>query len=286
MNADKDTMFKKAREQADENCFQAQKQRNLIKDFEILVRQMEANCTTADKDPSMRNFLTEDMYHCLCETPMGTQDILGMVLGERLGLSFKERQTNCFVYTMDNGWELEIPTYNGHFVRLIIGNQFLKQNIEEDFDFCRAQKNRDYAKGKIEKWKSYSNISDTEKAKMVYVGAKNVNPILLTLCFKAANLTGKYDKKVRDLLEDNREQYRINTEVMQKIYAGYAERYRKQRKELCRYAEPLLDWTGTILVYRSCDRGYSSMSCMTIHSLADIPEEAILSLSDSLTEMS
>lgn len=274
-------MLEEALKEANDNCRKADYQKILIEDFYRLVKKIDKHGQEIQDYKEMRKFLTESMYHTLCETPLEKQEILGMVLGELLGFSFKERQVNCFVYTLDNGWELEVPTYNGSFVKLII-QQFLKQNIEENFDFRMAMCSLKDSKAKMKRWEAYLTASDRQKANMIYVGAKDY-PVYTFLLFKVANITGKYDRKVKEILTDCAESCRINTAKMKSVYEEYAKQYKEQADQLRYYADILLGWTNTIMVYRSCDRGYPSMNCMTIHTLEDIPKEAKLPPLTSLT---
>ena len=268
-------MLNKALQKAEDHCRHVESQKVWVKKFSQLVRYLDQQSPEKRSYQDIRDFLTEKMYHNLCETPLGTQDILGMVLGEMLGLQFKERQSNSFVYPLDNGWTVEIPTYSDNCVKLIVDNDFLKQDIREDFDFKLALSDRNRTVKKLSKWQVYQNASDMQKSEIVYSGLKEY-PVYRLLLFKAGNITGKFDRSAKEILEDCERIYQQNTEILQRIYDGYTEKYEKQAKQLRNYADLLLGWTSRILVYRACDKGYSSMNCMTIQTLSDIPREAIV----------
>ena len=276
-------MLDKALQKAEDNCRHTELQKEQVEDFSKLVKHLEQQKPEGRSYRNIRKFLTEKMYHNLCETPLGTQDVLGMVLGEMLELQFKERQPNSFVYSLDSGWTAEVPTYSDNCIKLIVDNDFLKQDIREDFEFKLALGDRDRTVKKLAKWRAYQNASDMQKSEIVYSGLKE-HPVYRLLLFKAGNITGKFDRSAKEILEDCERIYRQNTEILQRIYDGYAERYKEQAKQLRKYSGLLLGWTSRILVYRACDKGYSSMNCMTIQTLSDIPREAIVPHLSSLTE--
>lgn len=268
-------MLERALKEAEEKCLEANLQKEKVENFNRLVSRLEVQKLAARNYTDIKEFLTEDMYHSLCETPLGTKSILGMVLGEMLGIPFKERKANCFLYALDNGWEVEIPSYSERCVKLIVGNNFLKQNVEDTLDFRLANDDRARIQKKIDKWNEYLNASDARKSELIYVGLKDY-PVYRLARFKAANLAGKYDRRVKKDLAEFKECYEHSTELMQGICDGYTEKYEAQTEQLRKYASLLLGWTGTLLVYRTCDRGYPSLCSLTLHSVSDIPAEAIV----------